>query len=545
MAAAIRAERSAVRARVPGLLLAAVGGAAAALAQPPFGLLPGLLGFALILHALDRARPGRLARSAFAQGWAAGTAYFAISTWWVGEAFLVDIAVHGWQAPFVIVLLAGGLGLLWGAAGLAYRLLAPVGRLGAGAARRVLVFAAVWAVWEWVRGHLLTGFPWDLPGEAWRAGSAPSQAAALLGAYGLSVVTLAIAAAPAVLLGSTGRVGRSVAIGSALVALAALYIGGGIRLGGATAADTALRLRVVQANVPQAAKWDAAAFADIIGRYTRLTAQTPAGATPPPDVVIWPEAAIPADVADYLAPGSWTRRAVLDALRPGELLMAGVQRHDAGAPPRYFNSLLVLRREAAADGLTTLASYDKHHLVPFGEYLPWRPLMTAIGFNALAHIPDDFTPGPPPRPVTPAGLPPVQPLICYETLFPGYVERSGPRRPRWIVNVSNDAWFGQTSGPWQHLNIASYRAIEEGLPIVRATPTGVSAVIDAYGRARALLGTGREGVIDAALPPALAPTPFSRWRNWPFWTLVLAGLACCRLPRRSSENDSQLTQTQA
>ena len=173
--------------------------------------------------------------------------------------------------------------------------------------------------------------------------------------------------------------------------------------------------------------------------------------------------------------------------------------------------------------------------MPFGEYLPLRPLMTAVGVSRLAHVEGDFTPGPRPRPISPAGVPKVQPLICYETLFPGYTP-SGADRPAWIVNVSNDAWFGRTSGPWQHLNIASYRAIEEGLPIVRATPTGVSAVIDAYGRAVSVIGPGRQGVIDAALPGALKPTLYARLRGLPFWVIISTALSVALFQDRHIQN---------
>jgi apolipoprotein N-acyltransferase len=180
----------------------------------------------------------------------------------------------------------------------------------------------------------------------------------------------------------------------------------------------------------------------------------------------------------------------------------------------YFNSLAAFHREA--NGLRVTGVYDKHRLVPFGEYMPLGTLAGKIGFRSLVHMPDDFTAGPPARPLSPVGVPALQPVICYEALFPGFtreaIARSG-QRPAWILNISNDAWFGATSGPLQHLNQASYRAIEEGLPIVRATPTGVSAVVDAYGRVEphARLGLGALGVIDARLPPALRPTLYERF----------------------------------
>jgi apolipoprotein N-acyltransferase len=208
-------------------------------------------------------------------------------------------------------------------------------------------------------------------------------------------------------------------------------------------------------------------------------------------------------------------------MRPGETLLLGAVHIDSSThPPLYYNSLFAVRR--VGDDLQMLGRYDKHHLVPFGEYMPFDTLAGRIGFKTLVHIGDGFSAGPRPVALSIPGLAPLQPLICYEGLFPSSFARTGPR-PAWIANVSNDAWFGETSGPWQHLNLASYRAIEEGIPVIRATPTGVSAVVDAYGRPKALLGLGKAGVIDANLPPALAPTLYSRWRDGPFWIFCLGG----------------------
>ena len=505
--------------RQPRPVLALAGGALAGLAHPPFGFLPGLLGFALLLHGLDNPAPARPLRSAFLQGWCAGFAYFLVATWWVGEAFMVDAAAHAWQAPFAVTLLPAGLALFWGAAALAYRVVAPPG------ARRVLVFAAVFALAEWLRGHVLTGFPWDLPGEAWRAGSALSQAAALVGAYGLSFLTLAIAAAPATLSGPSARRVTIAAVGLAAAALAGLWTFGAIRLSQPRPADTALMVRVVQPDIPQSVKWSPEAFKSIVDRYVQLTASP---APRRPDVVIWPESAIPAQADDLFAKGEWTEAAIAGALQPGQALLAGVVRTEG---PRYFNSLLALRR--TGDGFAFLALYDKFRLVPFGEFLPMEGLLTRLGLKKLVAVEGGFTTGPRPAPIDPAGLPRLQPLICYESLFPG-IAAPGGLRPAWIVNVSNDAWFGMTSGPLQHLNLASYRAIEEGLPLVRATPTGVSAFVDAYGRTLMSLAPGKGGVLDAPLPGAAAPTAYSRWREGPFWLMALGGLACAWRARRRS-----------
>jgi apolipoprotein N-acyltransferase len=498
-------------------LWALLAGIAAALAHPPFGVLPGLLGFAVMLALLDRVDGPRPLRSAFFRAWLAGLGYFCVSCWWIVEPFMVDAENQGWMAPIALPLLAGGLGLFWGGAGLAYRLMRRQGPA------RIFVFAGFLAAFEWLRGHVLTGFPWDLPGEAWRAGSAPSQAAALIGPYGLTWFTVALAAAPALLFDRTRRAEK--ALTAFLIAgfTALLYAYGTFRL-----ADTpkpaagAPLIRVVQADIDQKDKWKPENLAQIFDTYVTLSDQKgPAR----PDVIVWPEGALPAVIDELIAPGAPYGPKLRDAVQPGQTLIMGANRAEPGADGqlRYFNSLIAFRREA--QGLRVTAVYDKYRLVPFGEYMPLGDLARKVGFRSMVHMESDFTAGPEPRPATPTGVPAFQPLICYEALFPGFTrgaERRSGIRPAWILNISNDAWFGRTSGPLQHLNMASYRAIEEGLPIVRATPTGVSAVIDAFGRTlpHARLGLGDLGVIDARLPAALAPTPYARFGE-AFFALML------------------------
>jgi apolipoprotein N-acyltransferase len=506
----------------PRWLLALAAGLAAALAHPPFGLLPGLLGYPLLLWLVDTADTARPLRSAFWRGWLAGLAYFGLGTWWIAEAFLVDIAAHGWMAPFAVAAMAGGVALFWGAAMAAYRL------TGATGLSRVLVFTGVFAAFEWLRGHVLTGFPWNLPGETWRAGSAMSQTASLVGAYGLTWITLATISTA--VLWREGRRGRF-AIGGAAAVLAGLFVWGAVRTADIQVTEPGdrrgdLRVRIVQADVKQAAKYDPAHFQRIVDAYTGLTARPYPG--PPADIVIWPEGAIPAAVNDYLAPGTWTRRAIEQSLRPGQVLLVGAYRYEGTpADTLYFNTLVAVRR--TAEGLEPAGVYDKHRLVPFGEFLPLEDLLTRLGVKALVNAPESFATGPEPRPMRVAGLPPFQPLICYESLFPGFTRRGAQASgvaPAFIVNVSNDAWFGRTSGPLQHLNLASYRAIEEGVPILRSTPTGVSAVIDALGQVDAgALRLGDTGVIDAALPQRQADTLYRRLGDLPFIALLLVSMS--------------------
>jgi len=506
-------------------------GAGIALAFPPFGFTPGLLGFAVILHLCGQTGSTRPLRTAFWRGWLAGTAFFLIATWWIYQAFQVDAADQGWMAPIAVALLASGLGLFWGAAGLAYRWIGPSGWL------RVLVFAGVMTAFEWVRGHLLTGFPWDLPGESWRAGSPVSQAAALMGAYGLSWLTVAIAATPALLPDAKRRGQAVTACVCAALALASLYGYGLMRLANTPppAADAPI-VRIVQADLPEVASYTAASYADTVRAHLELTARPAARR---PDIIVWPERAIPGAFSDYLASETWTRDAITAALQPGQILLTGGYRTQPAPPGAYapdglvyFNSLLAMRRDAG--GLTPLTVYDKYRLVPFGEYLPLARWLAPLHVQELVHIGDGFSHGPPPRPMMLPGEPLVQPLICYEALYPGFTRQGeiiSGRRAAWVVNVSDDAWFGGTYGPIQHLNLASYRAIEEGLPIVRATPTGVSAVIDAFGRVQPgrRLGQGQAGVIDAELPAALAPTLFDRFGETIFALMMLLSAAASGL----------------
>ena len=503
-----------------GLALAA--GAGAALAHTPFGFLPGMLGYPLLMLLAERSGS---VRGAVWMGWLAGFAYFLIGCWWVAEAFLVNPA-QAWMAPFAASLLPMGLGLFWAAATGMYRLFAPPGVL------RVLAFAALFGLSEWLRGHVLTGFPWNPAGAGWKAGSAASQFAAVAGIYGLGVVTVAAVSAFGPLAVGGERRGRIVAAGLGAVTLSALVVGGAVRLGQARLAFTDTTVRIVQADIDQDYKWSPDAYRSIVDRYINLTAQP---AAERPDIVVWPEGALPATAADVFGDGSPDAAALARVLQPGQSLIMGLSRGQADATAeggaRYFNSLFVLTDEGGP-GLRIAAVYDKHRLVPFGEYLPLGALMSRLGVRSLVHVPADFSPGPWPAPITVPGAGRVQPLICYEGLYPGFTP-GGRGRPEWIVNISNDAWFGATSGPIQHLNLASYRAIETGLPIVRATPTGVSALIDPWGRVigGARLDSGESGVIDARVPRPTEITVYGRLGDGLFWLMLVLGLSAA-LPWR-------------
>ncbi|MFB7879514.1 apolipoprotein N-acyltransferase [Brevundimonas diminuta] len=516
----------ALAARFTGLLsnrwgriaLALLAGAGAALVHPPFGFLPGLLGYPLLLLLADRS--GGM-KGGFWVGWLAGFAYFFIGCWWVAEAFLVNPA-QAWMAPFAASLLPAGMGLFWGLATMAYRRFSPAG------VRRILLFAALFALLEWTRGHVLTGFPWNPAGAGWAAGSAMSQFASIGGVYGLGLITVAAVSALAPLADAGPQRPRLIAAGLGALTLIGLFVFGAVRLSSAQVVQTPTLVRLVQADIAQDYKWSPEAYHAILGRYLELTAQ-PAAALP--DVVIWPEGALPTTANDLFATND--AYAVAAALQTGQTLLAGLSRGEpdpsAETGARYYNSLFALHDEGAI-GLRIGPIYDKHRLVPFGEYLPMGALMSKIGVRSLVHVPADFTAGPTPAPISLVNAPPVQPLICYEALYPGFTPATAATRPAWIVNVSNDAWFGKTSGPRQHLNLASYRALETGLPVARATPTGVSAMIDPWGRIveGKRLDPGQAGIIDVRLPQAAPPTLYGRWGDMGFAVLLIIMLIAGR-----------------
>jgi apolipoprotein N-acyltransferase len=487
-------------------------GVAATLALPPWYVLPLLaLSFTGLVWLLDGAAVApRPLRRAAAVGFCFGLGYFGVGLHWIAEAFLVDPVRHGWMIPFAI----GGLSALlalFPAAACAFAVAARR-RFAVGGAGRVLLLAAAWVVAEWLRGWVLTGFPWHLAGYAWSFSPVMTQSAALFGAFGLSLLTVVVAAMPAVL--GDPRPGRRdvLAFAAAVLLVPALAIGGSLRLASApdyaatpagTPANPALvggiRLRIVQAGIPQRLKWQPELRRENLMRHIALSRQ-PAAAEP--TLLVWPETAVPY----FLAHDPAARAIAAAAAPPGGLLLTGSARYEGppGDGRRYYNSAL-----AIADDGSVRAVYDKVHLVPFGEYVPLGDLLPLDKLVAGA---GDFTAGRRLLTLDLPGVPPVGPLICYEAIFPGSVTASD-RRPAWLLNLTNDGWFGAGAGPRQHLAIAAMRAVEEGLPLVRAAGTGISAVIDPYGREAARLGVGEIGILDSGLPQPLAPTPFADYGN--------------------------------
>jgi apolipoprotein N-acyltransferase len=478
------------------LVLAAAIGGVSALAFPPFEIFPFLLlGYAALILLFDgasvRARP---LRNAAAIGWSYGFGLFLVGLHWVGYAFLaVPADDHGWELPFAAILLPSGLALFFALGGaLCVRFWRP-------GVSRVFLFAAVFSVLEWLRGHILTGFPWNLPAYGWGASTAILQSAAIFGAYGLSVLTLLFGASLALLASSERR--RSFWLPASMVVLfVALWADGAARLAYADNATVPnLTIRVVQEDTPQSEKY----VPGLIARnWQRLIDLSNMPAEVPPDLIIWPEAAPPFPLTRV--PEALAQVAQLTGGKR-VLLTGDVRFAQEDGQTRAYNSFDMFGPKGKL-----IASSDKFHLVPFGEYLPFEQTLRRLGLTEIAAN-TGFSSGDGPRTFPVPGAPPVTPLICYEVIFPQEV--TGDPRPGWLVNMTDDSWFGPAAGPMQHFLIARVRAIEEGLPIVRAANSGISAIIDSYGRVRASLDLGLRGVLDGSLPVALPATPYSRYGN--------------------------------
>ena len=474
-------------------VLAAGLGAVAALGQAPWGFWWATLGALAALAWYLGRMPDT--RAAFWSGLLAGAGYFALALNWIVEPFLIDIARHGWMAPFAVILLSFGLGLFWGAAAV----------LGRWFAWPALGFVVAFVALEWVRGVIFTGFPWAMVGHIW-IGTPVDQLAALGGPTGLSLLTLLAASLPVLW--------RWRGAGASVVLLAGATAFGLWRLGQPLPEPLPGTLRLVQPNAEQSAKWEAARAQEFLERLLTLTVRGG-----PADLTIWPETAVP-----YMFEYAPDVAGMIAAASGGRPVAVGIQREEN---ERFFNSLRVLEGEGME-----AARYDKAHLVPFGEYIPFGDLAYDwFGLRAFAaQAGNTYSAGPGARVLDlgPSGK--VLPLICYEAIFPRDVN-AAPERADWMLQITNDAWFGIRTGPFQHFAQARLRAIEQGLPLIRVANTGITAVVDAHGRVVEELPFGTMAALDTHVPGALPPTPYSLWGDGPV-ALLLAGLAAMAAVRR-------------
>ncbi|ATQ67293.1 MULTISPECIES: apolipoprotein N-acyltransferase [Methylosinus] len=470
--------------------------------------------------ALSFARGSML--SAAAAGWWLGFGYFLAGLWWLGAALLVQADQFAWALPLAVIGVPAGLACFTALGFALARLLWTPGSL------RVFALAAGLSASEWLRGHVMTGFPWNDVGMALASVPVLDQTAALVGLHGLDILAVILFAAPATL-ADGGRRRMTPAILVALILTAAMGVYGGLRLlRGESGFVDGVTLRLMQPNLPQDAKFKPENGGEILRRYLELTDRAIApGHSGVADVthVIWPESAFPFILSRE--PQAMARIAA--TLQNATLLTGAARVEDAPGGARrtkIFNAILALQRGRI------VAAYDKIHLVPFGEYLPLAGLLGPLGATHL--VPGVWDAGAGPRRLRAPGLPLAAPLVCYEAIFPGEtVEPDGPERPQFLLNVTNDGWFGATSGPYQHFAQARLRAIEEGLPLVRAANTGVSAIVDPYGRILGALPLGVEDVLDGRLPKPASPPPFALhpflWTStlW-FFTIIFAALGRVR-----------------
>lgn len=479
-------------------------GAVSVLAHAPFFIWPlFILCFGVFLLRLDvAARHG--VKASFRDSYFFAFGYFLASLYWIASAFLTRGSFYVLLAPFGMLLLPAGLALFWGMAGALYAKLSPKGLW------RAPVFTVLFFLAEYLRGHVLSGFPWNLPGYIWKAGEAVSQSAALFGIYGLSLLTLLLAASFGAALSQYRR--ELIPLCLTAPAMLGLMFWGKARLPlpSELAYHSQPYIRVVQPQIDQLIKYDTQNYNALINTYLDLS-QTPSAQ--PLTHIVWPEGAVPGFPLED--PGLMS---ALDSLMDGNIhLLMGVTRREAepseaAFPPlKYYNSLAALSGTGTGTGAPEItALYNKNKLVPFGEYFPGNKLIEAWDIPGLTAATASFDFGTPQLTPLPE-LPLASVQICYEAIFAGFTPRTkAGTAPEFILTVSNDSWFGRSTGPDQHFNQVRYRAIEEGLPIIRAASSGYSGFVDPYGRVLKMLPLTSHGVIDGTLPQAIAPPLYTR-----------------------------------
>lgn len=482
-------------------------GAIAALGLPPVHFLAAwILGFLFLLFVWERAPTPR---ARFFAGFWFGWGYFIAGNYWMSISLLVEPEKFAWLIPFSLFGLTAALAIFpalacW---------LAGFGTFRGAA--RPMWFALCWTSVEYLRGHMLTGFPWNLAAAA--APESVQQWASWVGAYGVSFLLMWFAAALASALEAkewelTRRLLTVVFVG-AVVAFAGslrLYMAGPVEN---IAYVPTVKLRLVQPNIPQADRWDAASELIVLQDHIQLSLLSEGLSEV--THIIWPESGVPFFINEQPR-----LIRLLEAVAPqkGALITGTLRSDSTGSDSPIYNSIAVVTRE---DGL--VAAYDKRKLVPFGEFIPLRHALPFL--STIAPGPRDFSAGGREQILSLPGLPPFAPLICYEAIFPelSHFGAESPR-PRWLLNVTNDAWFGISSGPYQHFDMARMRAVEQGLPLVRAANTGISGVIDPYGRVVARRGLGEKAYLDSRLPePIAGGTIYGRYGD--IGLLALMGLS--------------------
>ncbi|HWT61790.1 MAG TPA: apolipoprotein N-acyltransferase [Ochrobactrum sp.] len=479
-------------------LIAFFSGAVTTLTQPPFDIfIAGFIAFPLLVWLLDGAVPdkdkGPIRRffPAALIGWWFGFGYFVSGLWWIGTALLVDAQQFAWAIPLAVLGLPAFLAIFYGLAAMVARLFWSDG-IG-----RIFAIALGFGFTEWLRTFAFTGFPWNALGYAAMPTPMMMQSVEVIGLVGMSALAALVFSAPALLSG--GRLAKSGIILACL--LIAAHIGfGAWTLSQAPALDadrTTLSVRIVQPSISQSLKWDNNERRAIFDKFIAMTQQLPTEGKSQPDVVIWPETAVPYILSS--TPEALTR--IGEVIGEDQVLLTGAVREELvpRRDPRYYNSILTINGQGRITDYT-----DKVHLVPFGEYLPFEGILRSLGLQEVVEMPGGFTAAKARHAINVMEGQTFLPLICYEAIFPDELNYTG-RKATAIVNVTNDAWYGDTPGPYQHFRQAQVRSVEQGLPLVRAANNGISAVVDAYGRIIEELPLDAVGVIDAYLPEERVP----------------------------------------
>jgi apolipoprotein N-acyltransferase len=496
--------------------LAVLAGALGALAQAPFSFVAALfVSFTLLVWLMDGSATapgsGMVARwrANFGVGWLFGFGYFVAGLWWLGNALLVDADEFAWALPLAIFGLPAMLAIFYGfATWLA-------GLFWSDGFGRIAALAAGFGLCEWLRSFLFTGFPWNAIGYGVMPIPVMMQSAQVVGLFGVTALAVFVLSAPA-LLGTR----RGMAGGLLLAALLVVaHFGYGFyRLNQAPAlgmgGDDATVVRIVQPVIDQARKMDNSDRIDVFEEHLSLSALPPSPGARRPDIIVWPETSVPFILTQNR--DALTR--IADVLQDGQILLAGVVRSEdgiPGQPPRYYNSVYAIDSQGQI-----IAAADKVHLTPFGEYLPFESFWNTLGIGNIVNMPGGFTSGASRTLVTLPSGQTFYPLICYEAIFPEEIGASVGRASA-LLNITNDAWFGNTPGPYQHFQQSRLRAVETGLPLIRGANSGISAIIDSYGRIVRGLDFDQKGVIDSTLggPAGSKWTNYSRQTH--FWLIML------------------------
>lgn len=519
-----------------------IAGAVSVLAMAPVHLWPVMLAsFPVLVWLLDGCfsgadGDGKISRSALFDaaktGWAFGFGYFLAGLYWIGFAFLVEAGIFVWLLPFAVTLLPAGLALFFAAAAM---IAGPMWRPGPA---RLIALTMALGLTEWLRGQILTGFPWNVPGYALTGSDAMMQWASVFGVNGLTMLAVLIFTSPAAVWAVDAMRSSSRAERFGTPVLMTLVLAGGTLWGHwrlqsqATEFVDGVRLRLVQPNIPQKEKWKLENRAAIFQQYMRVSRNGARnGKIDGVTHLIWPESALP-----FLLEETPEALNAISAMMPaGSVFITGAaraKREDASTGGKtdnfqVFNSLFVMDHEARL-----LAYYDKVHLVPFGEYLPFQDALESVGLEQLTRVRGGFSAGTGPRLMVAPNIPPFIALICYEIIFPGAIREMGPA-PGWMLNVTNDAWFGDSAGPYQHFHHARIRAVEEGLPLVRAANNGITAVVGPYGRIMSRLPRNASLALDSGLPRALTGTVFVKWGNIIYIVMLLASLVAWKILGKS------------